>query len=249
VPESSELTPESRAAKPSGSHANRVVGKLGLAIVSGQQPEGSLLPGDSEMLERFQVSRTVLREALKTLAAKGMVQARARVGTRVRPRLSWNLFDADVLKWHAEAGLRPEFLVHLAEIRMVLEPEAAAFAAQRRSAAHLRDINDWAERMAEPGITRDGFARADFEFHLAVARAADNPFFVQISSLIKVVLETMLTISSPADDHERLSASVAQHRRIARAIAMQDPNEARVAMRTVVQNGIENVRRVSDFLD
>ncbi|MEO7221708.1 MAG: GntR family transcriptional regulator, partial [Devosia sp.] len=91
-------SPESLAgSKPARSHSIRVVDDLGLAIVSGQRAEGSLLPGDFELLERFGVSRTVLREALKTLAAKGMVQARARVGTRVRPRSSWNLFDPDVL--------------------------------------------------------------------------------------------------------------------------------------------------------
>jgi DNA-binding FadR family transcriptional regulator len=232
------------APKPSRSHSLRVVDDLGLSIVSGQQPEGSLLPGDVELLERFGVSRTVLREALKTLAAKGMVQARARVGTRVRPRGSWNLFDAEVLKWHVEVGLQPDFFVHLAEIRMVLEPEAAAYAALRSTPADLREINDWADRMAERGIDRETFAHADLGFHLAVARSAHNPFFISISSLslIEVVLVAMLTVSSPADEPDRLAASVAQHRRIAKAIADRNADDARRTMREVIQNGLDNAR-------
>lgn len=225
------------------SHTSRVVDHLGLAIVSGEQPEGSLLPGDVELLERFGVSRTVLREALKTLAAKGMVQARARVGTRVRPRASWNLFDTEVLKWHAEVGLEPDFFVHLAEIRMVLEPEAAAYAALRSTPDDLREMNDWLERMGQKGIGREAFAQADLEFHLAVARAAHNPFFVSISTLIEVVLVAMLTVSSPADVPDRLAASVVQHRRISKAIAERNADEARRAMREVIQNGLDNARQ------
>lgn len=232
------------AARQSRSHTSRVVGALGLAIVSGAQPEGSLLPGDVELLDRFKVSRTVIREALKTLAAKGMLQARARVGTRVRPRAEWNLFDPDVLRWHVEAGLRPDFFVHLAEIRMVLEPEAAAFAASRRTEADVAEINGWAEQMGQQRRNSAAFAKADLGFHLAVARAAQNPFFISISTLIEVVLVAMLTISSPSDDPERHEASVAQHRRIAEAIANRRPDEARAAMRDVVQNGVDNARRV-----
>jgi DNA-binding FadR family transcriptional regulator len=220
-----------------------VVNELGRGIVTGQLPEGSLLPGDQELLTRYRVSRTVLREALKTLSAKGLVQARARVGTRVQPRGAWNLFDPDVLVWHAEAGFRPEFLAHLAEIRMALEPEAAALAALRRTPANLDKINSWAEQMARPTISLDDFVRADLGFHLAVAEAAANPFFISISTLIEVVLVAMLTISSPAEDPQRLALSVAQHRRIARAIANRDPDDARLAMRIVIDNGVDAVRR------
>ena len=227
----------------SRSHTSRVVNDLGLGIVTGRLSEGSLLPGDQELLTKYRVSRTVLREALKTLSAKGLVQARARVGTRVQPRGGWNLFDPEVLVWHAEAGFRPEFLAHLAEIRMALEPEAAALAALRRTPANLDAINGWAERMAKSKISPEDFVKADLGFHLAVAAAADNPFFISISTLIEVVLVAMLTISSPADDPERLKTSVDQHKRIAKAIADHNPDEARLAMRIVIDNGVDAVRR------
>ena len=226
------------------SHTSRVVNDLGLGIVTGQLAEGSLLPGDQELLTKYRVSRTVLREALKTLSAKGLVQARARVGTRVQPRGAWNLFDPEVLTWHAQAGFRPEFLAHLAEIRMALEPEAAALAALRCTPASLDNINSWADRMAEPQISLDEFVKADLGFHLAVADAAANPFFVSISTLIEVVLVAMLTISSPAEDPERLAESVEQHRSIAKAIEKRDPEAARLAMRAVIDNGVDAARRV-----
>src|SRR5690606_36387550 len=95
-----------------------VLWEMGLAIVSGQFPENAILPPDSDLLDRFGVSRTVLREALKTLAAKGLIEARARIGTRVLPRNRWNLFDADVLAWHFELGPDVSFLRSLAEVRI-----------------------------------------------------------------------------------------------------------------------------------
>jgi len=237
----------SKATAPARSHSARVVDHLGLAIVSGRQPEGSLLPGDTELLERYGVSRTVLREALKTLSAKGLVQARARVGTRVRPRSAWNLFDPDVLNWHAESGLRPEFLGHLAEVRMALEPEAASLAALRRTPDELETIESWFRRMAAPEISPEDFVTADLGFHLSIAAAASNPFFISISALIEVVLVAMLRISSPADDNERLADSLEQHRRIMQAIADQDPEAARHAMHTVIADGVANARRVNEM--
>ncbi len=102
-----------------------VLWALGLAIVSGTYAEGAILPSDSELLERFGVSRTVLREALKTLAAKGLIEARARIGTRVLPRNRWNLFDGDVLAWFFELGPEVSFLRSLAEVRIGIEIEAA----------------------------------------------------------------------------------------------------------------------------
>lgn len=232
----------------SRSHTTRVVNDLGLGIVSGKLSEGGLLPGDQELLGKYRVSRTVLREALKTLSAKGLVKARARVGTRVTPRASWNLFDSDVLLWHAESGFEPEFLAHLAEVRMALEPEAAALAAQRRTTEGLATIEAWADRMAKPEISPADFVKADLGFHLAVAEAAANPFFISISTLVELVLVAMLTISSPADDSGELKTSVAQHRRIAQAIADQKPDEARRAMQAVIQNGIDAARRRGGML-
>lgn len=232
-------THQYHATVPNGSHTQRVVNELGLSIVSGQRAESSLLPGDAEFLALYGVSRTVLREAVKTLSAKGLLQAKARIGTRVRPRDEWNLFDPDVLIWHAQLGFSSEFLIHLGEMRLALEPEAAALAARRRTPSQLVTIRDCIDEMSNPTITPDEFVRADLGFHLAVADAAGNPFFLSISTLIEVALVAMLTVSSPAEDAVDLAASVAQHRAIAEAIAASNERDARLTMQGVIQKGID----------
>jgi len=222
----------------SQSHTARVVEDLGRAIVASRQPEGSLLPGDSELMERYAVSRTVLREAVKTLSAKGLLQAKARIGTRVRLRSEWNMFDPDVLFWHAQNGLSPSFLVHLGEMRLALEPEAAALAAERRTAEQLDGIQHWLKQMSEPKIGHQAFVAADLGLHLAIAEAAANPFLHSISMLIEVALDAMLRKSSPVENPERLAVSVGEHRALVEAIAARKPEVARRAMQAIVRRGI-----------
>jgi DNA-binding FadR family transcriptional regulator len=226
----------------SQSHTARVVEDLGRAIVASRQPEGSLLPGDSELMERYAVSRTVLREAVKTLAAKGLLQAKARIGTRVRVRSDWNMFDPDVLLWHAQNGLSPSFLIHLGEMRLALEPEAAALAAERRTAEQLIEIEHWLKEMSQPKIDHQPFVAADLGLHLAVAEAAANPFFRSISTLIEVALDAMLRNSSPVESPGRLAKSISEHRAMVAAIAARKPEAARRAMQVVVRTGIEGAR-------
>jgi DNA-binding FadR family transcriptional regulator len=219
-----------------------VVEDLGTAIVSGRQAEGTLLPGDSDLIERYGVSRTVLREALKTLSAKGLVQAKARIGTRVRKRSDWNLFDPDVLIWHARIGFPREFLVHLGEMRMAIEPEGAALAANRRTSEQLETMWRWAQQMSAAGIVMEDFVQADLGLHLSIAEAAGNPFFHSISTLIEVALVDMLTASSPVESAESLALSVAQHRAVVEAIEAHDGAAARIAMQAVVQRGIDRAK-------
>ncbi|ODT71101.1 MAG: GntR family transcriptional regulator [Pelagibacterium sp. SCN 63-23] len=218
-------------------HAD-VLWALGFAIVSGQYPEGSILPSDGELLEQFSVSRTVLREALKTLAAKGMIEARARVGTRVLPRNRWNLFDADVLAWFFELGPEITFLRSLAEVRIGIEIEAAALAAERCAPEEAEALLGWVDKMAE-AVTPEDFARHDLEFHKAVASASGNPFMASISALVEMALTAAFTISSPVHEPQALAVTVGVHRRIAEAIRDNDPAAARLAMRDAIAQGFD----------
>jgi len=231
----SDTKPGSAAGRSRTAH---VAGEIGRAIVSGAYPERGLLPGDAELMQQFGVSRTVLREALRTLSGKGLIQARARVGTRVRPRAEWNLFDRDLLAWQGQAGLDAQFIAHLSEMRLALEPEAAALAAERRSNEELAGIFHHFDRMAVPNLSRADFARADLDFHLAIIVASHNPFLRSAAALIEVALIGLLTVSSPADDPDRLESSVADHRAIADAIANRNPIAAREAMRVVIGVGM-----------
>jgi len=215
---------------------SQVLWQLGVAIVGGDYPEGSILPPDTDLLQRFAVSRTVLREALKTLSAKGMIEARARIGTRVLPRARWNLFDADVLAWHFETGPNVAFLKSLSEIRIGIELESAALAAARRTTEQADSLLDCASRMGQ-AETAEQFARIDLEFHRSVAEASGNPFMASISALVELALTAAFTISSPVEDDAAMVATVAAHGRIARAIAAGDADEAREAMRAVISEG------------
>lgn len=225
-------------AGPGRSRTAHVVAEIGRAIVSGGYPERALLPGDAELMQQFRVSRTVLREALRTLSGKRLIQARARVGTRVLPRTEWNLFDRDLLVWQWQEGFDAQFVAHLSEMRLALEPEAAALAADRRSGDELGNIFHRFDLMAVPSISREEFAKADLDFHLAIMTAAHNPFLRSAAALIEVALMGLLTVSSPADNPERLVESVADHRAIADAIAARDPIAAREAMRVVIGAGM-----------
>ena len=215
---------------------SQVLWQLGVAIVGGDYAEGTILPSDTELLQRFEVSRTVLREALKTLAAKGMIEARARIGTRVLPRRRWNLFDADVLAWHFETGPDVEFLRSLSEIRIGVELESAALASQRRSDEQAEALIACAKRMGE-ATSAEQFARTDLEFHRTVAEASGNPFMASISALVELALTAAFTISSPVEDAAAMVGTVKAHGRIAEAIKAGNADEAREAMKAVISEG------------
>lgn len=216
-----------------------VAGILGRRIIAGHYGENAILPGDAELIGEFGVSRTVLREALKTLSGKGLVQAKSRIGTRVRLRSEWQLFDSDVLTWHAEIGLDSAFLRALGEMRLLIEPEAAALAAARRQPAQLPQLYEWVAEMAAADGAPDEFVAADLNFHLEVARIAANPFLRALSTLIRVALFAALTRSSPASETGGVGQSAAAHRAIADAIAAGDAEAARQGMRAVILEGIE----------
>lgn len=224
--------------KPRNFHS-QVIFALGTRIVSGAYPEGHILPGDAELIGQFGVSRTVLREALKTLAAKGLVEARARVGTRVLPRSRWNMFDSDVLLWHLEAGIGVDFIASLSEVRMAVEPEAAALAAIRHNQAQAEELMGWVEAMARQGQSAEEFAHNDVGFHQVVAQASGNPFMVSLSSVVEVALMASFTISSPVEGGAAFEKAVRMHRSIAEAIVSREAELARIAMREAIQSGVD----------
>src|SRR5512140_1591981 len=113
---------------------------LGAAIVAGRYPAGSSIPAAPRLCEELGVSRTVVREAVKSLVAKGLVSTGPKVGTRVQPAAHWNWFDPDVVAWQSKAGLTREYLRDLQELRRVVEPAAVRLAAQRATRADIAEI-------------------------------------------------------------------------------------------------------------
>jgi DNA-binding FadR family transcriptional regulator len=224
---------------PRNSHS-RVVDELGRAIVGGTFISGTILPGDIELAQRFKVSRTVLREAMKTLAAKGMVVPKTRIGTRVTGRNNWNLFDADVLAWHLESATDTRFLEHLSEMRLSFEPFAARLASERASGEDVRSLYAQVEAM-ETANSMESFALADLDFHMALLGASGNPFMYSLGALIEAALATSFRLSSPFGEPERQQETALAHRRIVDAIAARNPEDAAEAMNTVIVVGRDRI--------
>ncbi|ETX16326.1 GntR family transcriptional regulator [Roseivivax halodurans JCM 10272] len=223
------------------SHA-MVVHGLGSGMVDGRYPEGSLLPNDDELARLFGVSRTVLREAMKTLAAKGMVVSRSRVGTRVKPRRAWNLFDQQVLAWHLEGEVSPDFLSQLFEMRLSFEPFAAGLAAERADDEAIGALYRHCDAMADAPDER-AFALADLEFHRAVHGAAGNAFFHTVITLIEAAMLLALRLSSPAAEPASKANSALKHREIADRIAAGDRRGAEETMSAVIKEGWSRISR------
>ncbi|MBS1183060.1 MAG: transcriptional regulator, GntR family [Proteobacteria bacterium] len=223
------------------SRQDEIVRELAHEIVGGRRPEGSLLPSDAELMARFGVSRTVLRESLKTLAAKGLIQPKTRVGTRVVERTSWNLLDPDMLRWHLDCGIGLELLAHLSDVRLALEPVAASLSAQRRGEDDIVELNTIVDRMEAPEASPEAFAAADLDFHLSIARLSGNPFFRTASALIEVALAATFAITTPVNDPVAKAASCAAHRRVVTAIAAGNGEAAAAAIVETIRSGAARV--------
>jgi DNA-binding FadR family transcriptional regulator len=223
------------------SHQGEIVRDLALEIISGERPEGSLLPSDAELMARFGVSRTVLRESLKTLAAKGLIQPKTRVGTRVVERTGWNLFDPDMLRWHLDCGIGLDLLAHLSEVRLALEPVAASLAAQRRGDEDVAALHAIVDRMAAADASPEAFAAADLDFHLTIARLSGNPFFRTACALIEVALGAAFRFTTPVNDPKAVARAVVAHRAVVTAIGAGDSDAAAAAIVETIRSGAARV--------
>jgi DNA-binding FadR family transcriptional regulator len=226
--------------RPSGH--DEIAAALGSEILSGARPPGSRLPSAAELYELFGVSRVVLREVTKTLAAKGLIATKSRVGTHVLPGEYWNWFDPDVLAWRIRLGFDSTFIDQLAEMRRAVEPAGAALAAEHRTAAHISAMRDALAAMARAGSDRRAFADADLAFHIAVAAASGNPLFRAFAGVVETALAGYFSISTPVQD-AAVAANIARHAAIADAIEAGHGQAAARAMLSVIDEGLDRVRR------
>jgi DNA-binding FadR family transcriptional regulator len=172
----------------------QIVRTLGEDILAGRFVPGEKLPPEPELLDRFGVSRTSLREAIKTLTAKGLLVVKTRVGTKVSERVRWNLFDPEVLSWKVRTGMDADFRRHVAEMRRAVEPAAAALAARHRTADDLMAMRTAVAAMRAETRSEYGFARADLSLHLAIGAASNNPMMRSIASVIEIDLDLALDL-------------------------------------------------------
>ncbi|WP_395396365.1 FadR/GntR family transcriptional regulator (plasmid) [Novosphingobium sp. BL-8A] len=203
---------------------------IGRSIVTGQFDHADF-PTEAELAKQHGVSRSVTREAVKMLTAKGLLSARPRQGTTVQPTSSWNLFDTDVLRWMLERKLSVDLLRQFNELRVAVEPEAAALAARVADSEDIRRIDEGLQRMqaAERGL--DEPLDADIAFHVAVLRASKNPFYIQLRDVVSTALRTSIRFTNRIKGR---TADVAEHAKVLDAIASQNPETARIAMRRII---------------
>jgi DNA-binding FadR family transcriptional regulator len=170
-----------------------VINEIGSAIVAGRFPVGSVLASDAVMMETYGVSRTVLREALKTLEAKGLVEARPKVGTRVSPKSRWNYFDPQVLAWHFEAPPDAKFHASLFEVRASLEALGVRHAARHRTAEQVRLLKYWAHQTATADDNIEQFGLACLEVHAIIAECSQNALLRSVVGVVELTLALALT--------------------------------------------------------
>lgn len=218
----------------------QIVHELGKLIVAGQYKPGDLLPREELLAEQLQVSRTALRESLRVLGSKGLIETRQKIGTRVRDAEHWNLLDPDVLSWHGSALPTLEFVEQLAEMRELIEPAAAALAAQRRSDAQLARIGQAYDAMAAAGDL-EAWAAADLRFHHAVLDATANALLRPLFSVIETALGSYLLLSARKADAD-FRYSLPRHASVYEAIAARQPEQARQAMLEMIADSRSNLR-------
>jgi len=210
---------------------------LGVAIVTGVYSSDNPIPIESELCRQYSASRTVLREAVKMLTAKGLLGSRPRLGTWVQPESNWNLLDPDVLGWLLERKFSPALLIEFTEMRLALEPGAASLAARMAGPAEKTAIRSAIERMQAADNGGGDPLESDIAFHVAVLRASRNRFYAQLSGFIATALSFSIVTTNRYKGVQL--ASVADHKKVADAIIAGRSAAAGEAMRKLIQEALD----------
>lgn len=205
---------------------------LGRSIVTGEFATKAF-PTEADLARHFTVSRTVTREAVKMLTAKGLLSARPRQGTVVEPEHAWNLFDADVLRWLLERKFSLSLLRQFTELRVSIEPAAADLAARNATPESLALVEAGYRRMAMAEAGDGDPLEADIAFHVAVLEASRNPFYAQFRDVVETALRTSIRFTNRFKGH---TASLPAHGAVKDAIADGDASRARSAMSVIIDD-------------
>jgi len=216
----------------------QVLNAIGSRIISGELSPGDVLPKEDTLSEQYGVSRTVIREAVKGLAARGLVESRPKVGTIIRPRSDWQMLDPSVLEWVATSKPDSEFMYSLAEVRLAIEPPMAVMAARHATDEDIEKITTAYQQLeAVEENDEEGWARADLEFHSRIVEACHNEFLAYIvrairkplysRRLINVSLASMMKPEDVVEPYKTpTEESLARHYALLEAIEQRDEEAA-----------------------
>ncbi|WP_345813823.1 FadR/GntR family transcriptional regulator [Paraburkholderia sp. PREW-6R] len=218
-----------------------LVSKVMDGLVTGivEEKYGAILPPQDVLSKEFDVSRTVMREALSMLLARDMLDVRPKIGTRIRPMSDWRMIDEDVVNWRFRAKPDPLFLRDVIEFRILIEPRASAQAATRGSVADVAAIREAFEAFRQIRPSEPGYQEADELFHERVVVASGNQFFMQMAAIIRGALSTVNPIVKGNDG--LWETAVESHRRVVEAIERHDPKEAERASLAMIDYTAEEV--------
>ncbi len=225
-----------RSNREGGNLTSAVTQDLGRSIVTGKFDDGVPFPYEADLCKQYGVSRPVLREAVKMLTAKGLLKARPRQGTSVQPEDQWNLFDPDVLRWMLERKFTIELMVEFTEVRLAIEPQAAALAARTATDVQRTRIADAIERMKAADAGDDDALAADIAFHVAVLEASNNRFFRQFTDVAEATLRFSIRRTNAYKGVPRASAE--EHKVVADAIIAGDALRASKEMHVMIESAL-----------
>ncbi|WP_426528149.1 FadR/GntR family transcriptional regulator [Bradyrhizobium sp. McL0615] len=219
---------------------SQVADRVGTSIVRGDIGVGETLPSEMQICQMMDVSRTVVREAIRTLTGKGLVESRPKSGTRVRPPQQWNQLDPDVLRWRLETSDMDSYLAKLFQLRCAVEPAAAALAAISAGQDDLTLIRTAYEGMAAAKVN-EKFVAADIAFHQAIYFATRNEFFWPIAQMFDVTLRQSFTIAARGSHRAR---ALVEHNAVLEAIATRNAEGAREATNVLLKNSADDLVRI-----
>jgi len=220
----------------------QIVHELGERIVRGDLPSDHNLPNESDLGVELGVSRTIIREAIKTLSAKGMIISRPKTGTRVLDKKHWNMLDSDVLRWISTVGNFQEFASSLFEIRRIVEPAAAAIAAERATPEAIAIMQTALDGMVAAGENVEAGVEPDVHFHQAILSATENVFLAPLGALIESALATSFQLSR--SNPGAIRNSLPQHKSVLDAIIRGDAEAASSELRQLLEDAETDYRSV-----
>ncbi len=220
-----------------------VVHTIGVQILSGALRPGDPLPPEDDLTSNLAVSRTVLREAVRVLAAKGLVEARPKTGTRVRPRAEWNILDPDVLSWRMEASHDKQLYAETTEVRLAIEPLAARLAATRATDDEIASIAEAYAGMEAGAADQAAYLAADLRFHDRLLASCHNELLGHLGTILRAVLRTTFEFTTTPPRSRRRALPL--HRAIVDGIASHDEEAAELAARTLIADTAADIRRIA----
>lgn len=230
----------SKVSRPQSIHS-WVIQELGTRIVTGVYAEGEYIPNEASICEELGVSRTALREAFKGLTAKGLLESRPKLGTRVRPKKYWNMFDSAILSWSFAPKPTRKFLGSLFEMREIIEPNAAVLAARHATDKQITAIEQ-AYFAMERAETEEEVITSDTNFHMAILDATDNEFMISLGDSIKSALAGLFRISSKKKSE--FKNSLPGHKAVFLGIRDRDEERARFEMQALLSKTIPVAMKV-----